>query len=99
MRRVLLLFLCVSLVSPGSASAEGRIIVKYRSAASPKKRRVSIEAIGGAVIGAIRGQATKLVAVYGDPFAAAARLAKRPGVAWAEPDYKLFASGVPDDPL
>jgi subtilisin family serine protease len=81
------------------AASDSRVIVKYRKGASAKKRRVSVESIGGAVLGAVRGQATKIVAVAGDAGAAAARLARKPGVAWAEPDYKLFALGAPDDPL
>jgi thermitase len=80
-------------------ASAGHVIVKYRSGASAKKRRLSLESIGGAVLGAIRGQGTKLVSVLGDPVAAAARLAHRPGIAWAEPDYKLFALDTPNDPL
>lgn len=82
-----------------AAATDSRVIVKYRKGASAKKRRVSVESIGGAVLGAVRGQGTRLVAVAGDAVAAAARLARKPGVAWAEPDYKLFALGAPDDPL
>jgi thermitase len=76
-----------------------RVIVKYRKGTSAKKRRFSVESIGGAILGVIRGQGTKLVAVAGDAVAAAERLAHKPGVAWAEPDYKLYALGPPDDPL
>src|SRR4051794_14079432 len=99
MQITLLIALCLCLISPATAEAEGRLIVKYRAHTSAHKRRLSIESVGGAIIGAVRGQGTKLVAVYGDPFAAAARLARRPGVLWAEPDYTLTASAVPDDPL
>src|SRR3954468_24410223 len=84
--------------APAPAAADGRIIVKYRKG-SPKKRRMSIEAIGGAVIGAIRGQGTRLIAVAGDPLAAAERLSRKAGIAWAEPDYRLFALEAPNDPL
>jgi thermitase len=81
------------------AAADARVIVKYRKGASARKRRASIESIGGALLGAVRGQGTRVVAVAGDAVAAAARLARKPGVAWAEPDYKLFALAPPDDPL
>src|SRR4051794_15736180 len=76
-----------------------RVIVKYRKGASGKRRRASVEAIGGAVLGAVRGQGTRLVAVAGDAVDAAARLARKPGVAWAEPDYELHELAAPDDPL
>ncbi len=51
------------------------------------------------MLGAVRGQGTKLVAVVGDPIAAAASIARRAGVVWAEPDYKLYALDAPNDPL
>ena len=76
-----------------------RVIVKYRAHASAGKRRSSVRSIGGAIVGAIRAQGTKVVAVAGDPVQAAALLARRPGVAWAEPDYKLYSLAAPDDPL
>ena len=90
--------------SPGpsaahAAAADARIIVRYRKGSSSRRRRLSIESIGGAVLGAVRGQGTKLVAVTGDPLAAAHRLARKAGIAWAEPDYKLFTLAAPNDPL
>lgn len=77
--------------SPASA---GQVIVKYRTGTSGAKRMASIRAIGGAVIGAVRGQGTKILSVEGDAYAAAARLARKGGIAWAEPDYKLYADVV-----
>jgi thermitase len=87
--------------SPPRASAAGaaRVIVKYRKGASAKRRRLSVQSIGGAILGAVRGQGTRILAVAGDAADAAARLAREPGVVWAEPDYKLVALGVPNDPL
>ena len=100
LRLAALVAAAISLSIPAVAVADApHVIVKYRKGASSKKRRLSIESVGGAVLGAVRGQGTKLVAVAGDPVEAAARLAHRPGVAWAEPDYKLFALAAPDDPL
>src|SRR3954466_10628111 len=94
-----LLVVAVAFTVPSSASAVGHVIVKYRTGASVGKRRLSIQAVGGAVVGAIRAQGTKLIAVAGEPARAAARMAREPGVAWAEPDVKLFTLAPPDDPL
>jgi thermitase len=91
--------IAVALVLPASAAADARVIIKYRKGASSAKRRSSIESIAGTVLGAVRGQGTRLVAVTGDPLQAAARIARRPGVAWAEPDVELHALGAPNDPL
>src|SRR3954452_8190239 len=99
MRLTATLALLIALAAPASAGADGRIIVKYRKTVPAANRRSSIRAVGGAVIGRVRGQRTRIVAVAGDPARAAARVARRPGVQWAEPDAKLFALAVPDDPL
>jgi len=99
MRLTATLALLIALAAPASAGADGRIIVKYRKTVPAADRRSSIRAVRGAVIGRVRGQRTRVVAVAGDPAQAAARVARRPGVQWAEPDAKLFALAVPDDPL
>ena len=103
MNRLRLTVLVISalwLAAPTAAHADGNVIVKYRKGATAKRRRLSIERISGVVLGAIRAQGTKLIAVAGDPIAAAERMARAPGVVWAEPDYRLFALGSPpDDPL
>jgi thermitase len=96
--------LVLSLGLPGSAwagvGAEARVIVKYRKGAPPGKRRASIRALGGTrVVGAVRGQGTRVLQVAGGAWEAAQRLARAPGVAWAEPDYELRALDAPDDPL
>jgi thermitase len=92
--------LVVSLAAPASSTAESRIIVKYRKGASAGKRRASVRALGDArVIGAVRGQGTRLLQVAGGAWEAAQRLARAPGVAWAEPDYELHALDGPGDPL
>src|SRR3954471_584356 len=98
-RTAVLVAAVIQFALPMSAVADGQVIVKYRKGASSKKRRVSVESVGGAILGAIRGQGSKLVAVPGDPVAAAERIARKPGVAWAEPDYKLYALDAPNDPL
>ena len=99
MTRIALLAAVAALAVPSAAHADGQIIVKYRPGASPAKRRSSLQAIRGAIVGAIRAQGTKLLAVAGDPDEAAARLARRPGIAWAEPDVRLHTLAPPDDPL
>jgi thermitase len=93
------LALIVALCLPASAAADGRIIVKYRKGASAGKRRSSVRSIGGTVLGVVRGQGTRVVAVSGDPAAVAARAAHSGGVTWAEPDVALHALRAPDDPL
>jgi thermitase len=99
MRTISFLAILCALAVPASASADGRVIVKYRKHVSAGKKRSSIQAIEGAVVGAVRGQGTRVIAVAGDPVAAAARIAHKAGVQWAEPDAKLFALDAPDDPL
>src|SRR4051794_25401854 len=101
MRRIRfsILAIAIALVLPATAAADARVIVKYRKGASPVKRRSSIESIAGRVLGVVRGQGTRLVSVTGDPVRAAASIARKPGVAWAEPDYPLNALGAPNDPL
>src|SRR5436190_9080872 len=99
MHRICALTLLLTLAMPAAADADGQVIVKYRKGASSKKRRLSVESVGGAVLGAVRGQGARIVAVTGDAAGAAARLARKPGVAWAEPDYELHALAAPDDPL
>jgi thermitase len=90
----------VSVPAPVSAAADGRVIVRYRKGASAGTRRASIRAIGEAqVVGAVRGQGTRVLRVAGGAWEAAQRLARAPGVAWAEPDYELHALDAPDDPL
>src|SRR4051812_44338276 len=99
MRFTACLVLLIALAAPASAGANGRVIVKYRKHASAGKRRSSIRAVDGAVLGVVRGQGSRVIAVAGDPATAASRIAHSPGVQWAEPDAKLFALGAPDDPL
>lgn len=89
----------IALCLPAPACAAGRVIVKYRKHASAGKRRDSVQAIRGATVGVVRGQGTRVIAVEGDPIAAAARLARAVGVEWAEPDVTLHALAGPDDPL
>src|ERR1700716_388559 len=96
--------LVLSLGLPGSASAglggDARVIVKYRTGASPGKRRASIRALGDVpVVGGRRGPGTRVLQVAGGAWEAAQRLARAPGVAWAEPDYELHVLNAPDDPL
>src|SRR4051794_26137911 len=99
MRLTAFLVMLIALAAPSSAGANGRVIVKYRKHVSAGKPRSSVQAVDGAVLGVIRGQGSRVVAVAGDPAAAASRIARSPGVQWAEPDAKLFALGAPDDPL
>src|SRR4051812_16558796 len=99
MRLTACLSLLFVLAAPASACADGRIIVKYRKGASAVKRRSSVQAGDGTVGGVVRGKGPRVGAATGDAAGAAAPVARKPGVQWAEPDAKLLALGRPDDPL
>jgi thermitase len=91
----LLLVVSICAAFPPPSGAAGRVIVKYR------KHHSSTRALGGGarVVGYVRGTGARVVSVSGDPAAAAARIDAAPGVAWAEPDYRLRALEAPSDPL
>jgi subtilisin family serine protease len=96
---VLVAVLAVFVAFPADASA-GQVIVKYRKGASVGKRIAAVRRVGDArEVGRVRGQGTRVLAVAGDSVQAAAQLDGEPGVAWAEPDYRLRAVVAPNDPL
>jgi thermitase len=86
---------------PSSASASApydsdTVIVKYRAGASGGA--VGELAAGlGRTVSTIRGTAAQVVRVSGDPAAVARRLERSSAVAYAEPNYILRTSAVPDD--
>jgi len=49
-------------------------------------------------VGGIHGTSAQVVRVSGDPAAVAARLNRTSGVAYAEPNYILHATAIPNDP-
>ncbi len=94
---------CVlALAVAASASAAdyvpGRLIVKYNSGVSATQR-ASLESRSGlaGLLGSLRGGA-RVVKVTGSVPAAAGALNRDSAVAYAEPDYILRASAVPNDP-
>jgi subtilisin family serine protease len=85
--------------SPGRAApyAPGTVIAKVRAGTlqTAAAHRAGVRAAVRTLPGGAR-----MLHVTGDPAGVAARLARAPGVRWAEPDYTLRASAVavPDDP-
>lgn len=93
--------LAVASAAPASARA-GTVIVKPARGASAHRLAISVRrATAGRTVGTIARLGLRVVRVGGDPASAAARLARSPGVAWAEPNVALhaFAGGPPNDPL
>ncbi|WP_084285500.1 S8 family serine peptidase [Solirubrobacter soli] len=79
------------LVAPASAgAADNSVIVKYKAGSAAK---------AADVLGTIAANGAQVVRVAGDPAAAAAKLARSPGVEYAEPNRELHALGTPNDPL
>src|SRR3954468_15071545 len=102
MLRAALLTCVLALVFAASASAAdyvpGRLIVKYNSGvASAKRTSVERGAGAGKLVGNVRGGA-RVVAVSGSVIKAVAALNRSASVAYAEPDYILRATAIPNDP-
>jgi thermitase len=109
MRRGLLAWLNASLVLivlPSAAFAAAapyvkhQVIVKYAPGSSNRARGVAGR-LGGVqdVLGRVTGIGAQVVQVAGDAKSAAAALNRSRAVLYAEPDYTLHASAVPNDPL
>src|SRR4051794_19898562 len=91
MHRISLVLLAVALLAaPASARADGTVVVKLsRGARFHADASVPIARLG-----------LRVVPVAGDPATAAARLARRRGVRWAEVNGRVRALDVaPNDPL
>src|SRR4051794_33374599 len=100
--RVGLLGCALALVLAASASAAGyvpgRVIVKYNAGVSAAQRASAENSAGvGSLLETLRGGA-RVVKVSGSVPAAAAALNRSSKVAYAEPDYVLTASAIPNDP-
>jgi thermitase len=75
------------------------VIVKYSSGlSSATKSRIGSSAGVLSRVGGIHGTSVQVVRVSGDPAAVAARLNRASGVAYAEPNYILRATAIPNDP-
>ena len=74
-------------------------IVKYQPGLSATAR-AALDRNAGVVerLGTIQGVGATVVRVSGDPKVVAAKLDRSPGVVYAEPNYLLRATSVPNDP-
>ena len=87
------------LAAPG-ASAQERVVVRYRTGASAAQRQTAAAGVRSARSADFLSRTQLLTLPAGaDPRAVAARIAHEPGVAWAEPEVRYRGAGVPNDPL
>ncbi len=79
----------------------GHIVVKFAAGVSPQAMsRMSAEVGGQAVRGLHHADFMYVdIPADADPVAAAARMARMPGVVYAEPDGRVFSLFRPNDPL
>jgi thermitase len=76
------------------------VIVKYASGVSTAERAALFNATGVTrTLGSVTGAGAKVVRVSGDPAVVARRLNRSALVAYAEPNFILRATAVPNDPL
>jgi thermitase len=76
------------------------VIVKYTSGVTTAERVALFDAAGvSRTVGSVTGVGAKVVRVSGDPAAVARRLNKSALVAYAEPNYILRATAIPNDSL
>ncbi len=90
---------CASTASAASARYDAHtVIVRYADGASPSQRALTGR-LAGVVrsLATIRGIGAEVVRVSGDPAAVAARLNRSANVRYAEPNYIVHATGVPND--
>ncbi|MEY2516501.1 MAG: hypothetical protein QOJ89_3859 [bacterium] len=94
----LLLLACSAVAMPADAAADGTVVVRLSPSAG---RRALADAAVRSSIGPVAGTGARLVRVAGDPAEVAARLRRRRGVRWAEPNFRVraLADAVPDDAL
>ncbi|MEA2125880.1 MAG: thermitase [Solirubrobacteraceae bacterium] len=93
----------VLVLAPAAGAARyvhNQVIVKYAAGASSAQRSVAAKAAGAtATINRVAATGASVLRVAGDAKAAAAKLNRSPNVLYAEPDYILKATSVPNDPL
>jgi thermitase len=102
--KVGLLALIAVALSAGSASAAPyaphQVIVKLSSAGSALGTSALVERLGlGHQVGKVRRLDDRVFQVSGDPKQVAARLERSRLVAYAEPNFILRATAIPNDPL
>jgi thermitase len=77
-----------------------QVIVKYAPGSSDAARGAAASAAGlVARVGSVAGVGAQVIRVAGDPKAASAVLGRSPAVLYAEPDYVMTATAIPNDPL
>ena len=78
----------------------GQLVVRFEPGMSGAARRHAAEATGGRLARSLRalGMAVVQLPPSADVRAAAAVLSRRPGVAYAEPNYLYRLTATPDDP-
>ncbi len=76
------------------------VIVKYAESATASRRTAIAASTPGLreKVGEVKATGAQVMRVDGDPKATAARLARLPGVEYAEPNMIMSASSVPNDP-
>jgi thermitase len=90
---------CTATASAAAPAYEAHtLVVKYADGATTSQRTLAGR-LGGVLqsLGSLRGIGAQLVRVSGDPAAAATRLNRSGAVLYAEPNYIVHASGIPDD--
>src|SRR3954454_21217525 len=104
-RRVLIASICAAAlcaVAAGSAAAatydNDTLIVQYRTGISHAERVALLDRVGAVkTVGGIGGLQAKVLQVKGDPATAARRLNSSSNVAYAEPNFILRATAIPND--
>src|SRR5215213_1171025 len=99
---VFLLTLSAGLTGTAQAAKydDDTVIVKFASAVSSTQRAALFDSAGvNRKVGSVAGVGAQVVSVQGDPAAAAERLNRSALVAYAEPNFILRATAVPNDPL
>lgn len=107
MRRGILGLACLALFViglTGTANAAkydaDTVIVKYASGVSTAERVALFDTAGVQnTVGSVTGLGAKVVRVSGDPAVVARRLNKSALVAYAEPNFILRATAIPNDPM
>ena len=76
------------------------VIVKYASGVSAAQRAALFDRAGvESTVGSVAGVGARVVRVSSDPAVVARRLSASPLVVYAEPNFILSATAVPNDPL
>jgi thermitase len=105
-RRSLIIALLAAAVTAAAAPgpveaapyAADTVIAKFAPGVSARRTEAARRAGVRGTVARLTGLGARVLRVAGDPRVVAARLARARGVRWAEPNWTLRASAVPDDP-